>query len=157
MSTRVLAFHYVLSNRSGEVLDSSRQGEPFQVMEGSRQILPGLEEALFKMKLGEKKKVQLDASNAYGQKDEKLKMKVSRKKLPAGELKIGSRFTGGPGPNAPVFTVTQIEGEDVFLDGNHPLAGVDLTFEVEVMEMREATAEEMSHGHAHGPHGHHSH
>lgn len=157
MSRRVLSFHYVLTNRSGEQLDSSRKGEPFHVMEGSKQILPRLEEELFKMKLGEKKIVPLDAAQAYGQRQDNLKVKVDRKKLPGNDVKVGSRFSGGPGPDAPIFTVIQIEGETVWLDGNHPLAGVDLTFEVEVMEIREATQEELAHGHAHGAHGHHSH
>ena len=154
MSRRVLSFHYDLTNRTGEPLDSSRKGEPFFVMEGSRQILPGLEEALFKMKLKEKQRVELPAAQAYGLQDQKLKLKVSREKLPAGDLKVGIQFRGGNDEHAPLFTVTQIEGNDVFLDGNHPLAGVDLVFDVEVMEIREATAEELTHGHAHGPHGH---
>ena len=157
MSSRVLSFHYILTNPSGQVLDTSRKGEPFRAMEGAHQILPLLEEELFKMKMGEKKQVQLDANHAYGQLNEELKVKVTRSQLPEGDLKIGARFTGGEGPQAPIFTVKKIEGDDVYLDGNHPLAGVDLTFEVEVMEIREATAEELSHGHAHGPHGHHSH
>ncbi len=152
--TRVLSFHYVLTNAKGETLDTSRKGEPFHVMEASKQILPGLETVLFQMKLGEKKTVSLEAEQAYGKRNDKLKMKLNRSQLPAGELKIGTRFKGGPEPHAPVFTVMQIEGDIVFLDGNHPLAGEDLTFEVEVMETREATAEELSHGHAHGAHGH---
>ena len=157
MSSRVLAFHYILTNRAGENLDSSRNGEPFQVMEGSQQILPALEEALFQMKQGEKKQVRLDAAQAYGLHNEKLKIKVGRKQFPEEALKVGARFTAGSGKATQMFTVTQVEGEDVFLDGNHPLAGVDLTFDVEVTEIREATSEELSHGHAHGPHGHHSH
>ncbi len=154
MSSRVLSFHYDLTNSAGEALDSSRKGEPFFVMEGSRQILQGLEEVLFKMKLREKKRVELPAAQAYGIHNEKLKMKVSREKLPAGEMKTGMRFRGGDDDHAPVFTVIKIEGNDVFLDGNHSLAGVDLIFDVEVMEIREATADELTHGHAHGPHGH---
>ena len=157
MSSRVLTFHYVLTNSSGEVIDTSRKGEPFHVMEGGKQIIPALEEELFKMQKGGKKKVQLEAARAYGNHDEKLKMRVSRAKLPAGNIQIGTQYRGGPHPDAPLFTVAKIEGDDVFLDGNHPLAGVDLTFEVEVMEIREATTEELSHGHAHGAHGHHSH
>ncbi len=154
MSSRVLSFHYDLTNAAGEALDSSRKGEPFFVMEGSHQILPGLEEALFKMKQGEKKRVELPAAQAYGTHDKKLQMKISREKLPAGDLEVGTRFRGGPDQHAPIFTVIRIEGSDIFLDGNHPLAGVDLVFDVEVMEVREAMAEELTHGHAHGPHGH---
>ena len=157
MSDRVLTFHYTLTNTSGEELDTSRKGEPFAVMEGRKQIIPALQAELFKMKKGEKKKVSLEASQAYGKHDEKLKMKISRAKLPPGKIQVGAQFRGGPHEDAPLFAVTKIEGDVVHLDGNHPLAGVDLVFDVEVMEIREATAEEVSHGHAHGAHGHHSH
>lgn len=155
MSNRVLSFHYVLTNVKGEQIDSSRQGEPFAVLEGRKQIIPGLEEALFKMAAGEKKKIHVPADRAYGQKNEKLKLKVNRKQLPDGDLKVGSQFTGGDPGQGPVFTVIKIDGDEIHLDGNHHLAGQDLTFDVEIMEVREATAEELTHGHAHGAHGHH--
>jgi FKBP-type peptidyl-prolyl cis-trans isomerase SlyD len=81
--------------------------------------------------------------------------KVSRSVLPVeGELKLGDQFQTGPDRADPIVTVAGIEGDEVLLDGNHPLAGVDLTFEVEIVSAREATAEEISHGHAHGPGGH---
>lgn len=155
MSSRVLSFHYILTNREGRVLDSSRDSQPFQVLEGKQQIIPLLEEALFKMAAGEKKKVPISAEQGYGPVREELKIKIGRDKLPAGEIKVGTQFSAGPDAHGPVFSVTKIEGAEVHLDGNHPLAGVDLTFEVEVMEVRQATAEELSHGHAHGPEGHH--
>lgn len=158
MGQRVLSFHYILTNSAGETLDSSRGQEPFPVLEGRKQIIPLLEEALFQMQPGDKKIVNIPADKAYGTMDEGLKVKVNRSKLPEGEIKVGMRFRGGAESNAPIFMVTQIEGEDVSLDGNHPLAGQDLTFDVEVMEIREATAEELEHGHAHGAGGHgHSH
>ncbi len=157
MSCRVLSFHYELTNASGKKLDSSRGGEPFPVMEGRKQIIPGLEEELFKMNIGEKKRVEVPAAKAYGTLNEKLKVKVSRDKLPEGNLEIGTRFSTGPEHDSPVFTVVKIEGDEISLDGNHPLAGQDLTFDVEVMAIREATSEETAHGHAHGGDGHHHH
>ncbi len=157
MSQRVLSFHYVLTNKNGEVLDSSREAEPFPVMEGHQQILQDLETELFKMKVGDRRAVHLTAERAYGVMNEKLKVKVNRSKLPKGNLEIGSQFQGGNGAAQLLFTVIKIEGEEVYLDGNHPLAGQDLTFEVEVMAMREATAEELQHGHAHAGDGHHHH
>lgn len=157
MAQRVLSFHYDLTNSSGEKIDSSRGQEPFPVLEGQQQILPVLEQALFQMQAGEKKVVRLSAEQAYGPMRENLKVKVSRSKLPEGELKIGTQFRGGAEPHAPIFTVTAIENDEVSLDGNHPLAGQDLIFDVEVVEIREATAEELSHGHAHGAGGHHHH
>ncbi len=154
MSKRVLSFHYVLTNKKGETIDSSRGHEPMPVLEGSQQIIPGLEVELFKMKVGDKKKVDVSADQAYGVVREDLRVKVQRDQLPEGDIKVGVQFSAGEG-HGPVFTVTKIEEDGISLDGNHPLAGVDLTFDVEVTEIREATAEELQHGHAHGPHGHH--
>lgn len=155
MGCRVLSFHYVLTNSRGEVLDSSQNKEPFRVMEGKQQIIPALEAELFNMNVGEKRRVQVPGDQAYGPVKEELKVKVNRGELPQVEIGIGSQFTGDEGARGVIFSVTKIEGDEVYLDGNHPLAGVDLSFEVEVIEIREATAEEMEHGHAHGGEGHH--
>lgn len=154
MSKRVLMFHYDLTDNQGRPIDSSRGGEPFPVMEGSRQILPALEAELFGMKTGEKKRVALEAARAYGPRNEQLKVTVSRSKLPQGDIQVGSQFRGGNDKAELIFTVTAIDGDKISLDGNHALAGQDLVFDVEVTEIREATEEELSHGHAHGPHGH---
>ena len=157
MACRVLSFHYLLTNNRGETVDSSQGSSPLQVLEGKHQIIPGLEEELFKMAVGEKKKIFVPVAKAYGAINDKLKMKISRSRLPEGDIQVGMQFRGGTEPNSPIFTVTQIEGDNVHLDGNHSLAGEDLTFDVEVTEIREATSEELQHGHAHGPEGHHHH
>ncbi len=154
MAFRVLSCHYVLTNSKGEVLDSSRGGDAFPVLEGAQQIIPGLEVELFKMNVGEKKKIFVVAAQAYGPVNEQLVVTVARDQLPEGDIQVGMQFGSGQGQD-PTFTVTKIEGTQVSLDGNHPLAGQDLTFDVEIMEIREATEEEKAHGHAHGPHGHH--
>lgn len=155
MGCRVLSFHYVLTNDKGEVLDSSRNTDPFQVMEGKQQIIPVLEEALLAMSVGEKKQVHVPADLGYGPVHENLRIKVNRGQLPPENVKVGTQFTARETGENVIFTITKIEGEEVFLDGNHPLAGVDLNFDVEVMAVREATAEEQEHGHAHGEGGHH--
>lgn len=157
MTQRVLFFHYHLTNTAGQTIDSSRGQDPMPVLEGARQIIPGLEEELFQMQVGEKKTVQVPSGKAYGPVNDKLKIKVPRAKLPQGDIKVGSQFHGGDPAHHMVFTVTGIEGDQISLDGNHPLAGQDLTFEVEVTAIREATAEELTHGHAHGGDGHHHH
>lgn len=154
MSKRVLSFHYILTNTKGDVIDTSRSGgHAFPVLEGAQQIIPGLEAELFKMSVGEKKKVQVAAAQAYGVVREDLKVKVPKTQLPAGDIHVGMQLSAGD--HGPVFVVTSVETEHVHLDGNHPLAGQDLTFDVEVTEIRAATEEELQHGHAHGPHGHH--
>lgn len=153
MAERIFSFHYTLTNDKGEVLDSSREGDPLQFLEGRQQIIPGLEAELCRMLLGQKKSVFVAAADAYGPVMEELKVTVNRSQLPPGEVQVGTQFSGAN--EGPVFSVTRIEGEMIHLDGNHPLAGMDLTFDVELTEVREATADELQHGHAHGPDGHH--
>ena len=135
MSKRVLMFHYDLTNNKGEPLDSSRGGDPFPVMEGGRQILAALETELFAMKVGEKKRIPLEASRAYGQVNAALKVTVSRAKLPKGDIKVGSQFNGGNEKADLVFTVIKIDGDKISLDGNHALAGQDLIFDLELVEI----------------------
>ncbi len=154
MAQRIISFHYTLLNHLGETIDSSRQGEPFPFMEGARQIIPGLEKELVQLQAGAKSRIHVEAAEAYGPKNEKMIIKVPASKLPAQDIKVGDQFRGGPEQHAPVFTVIEVGQSDVTLDGNHPLAGQDLTFDVEIIEIREATADEIKHGHAHGLEGH---
>ncbi len=155
---RVISFHYTLTDSSGEVIDTSRdQNVPFSFLEGSGQIIPGLEKALALLSVGDTRKVEVAAADAYGTVDEQLMVKVPREKLPnSAELQEGDQFQAtGPNGEVLLFRVIGIEGAEVALDGNHPLAGEDLTFDVEMMAVRDATPEEMAHGHAHGEGGHH--
>jgi FKBP-type peptidyl-prolyl cis-trans isomerase SlyD len=155
-SARVVSIHYTLTDDKGTVLDSSQGAEPLQYLEGAGNIIPGLEKALSKLNVGDKKMVRVPAAEAYGLKREDMVQEVPRTQFPPNmQLKVGDRFRGGPEDHAPVFTVTAVNGDKIHLDGNHPLAGQDLNFDVEVTEARVATSEEVSHGHAHGPHGHH--
>jgi FKBP-type peptidyl-prolyl cis-trans isomerase SlyD len=162
MKPQVISFHYNLTDKTGKPIESSRKGEPLICLEGAGQILPGLEQALSTLKKGEKKTVNLAAVEAYGEHDAKLIIKVPKDQLPpadgGGELKKGFQFQSEtPEGHLQIFTVTEVQGSQVTLDGNHPLAGQDLTFDVEVMERRDATEEELEHGHAHGGDGHHHH
>ena len=157
MSTNVIAFHYTLTDKSGTVLDSSRGAEPLAFLAGHSQIIPGLELALLEMKVGDKKKVHVLAKDAYGEKEEDRMMSVPRTQFPKDlDVKIGDRFRPDANDHhAPVFVVTSVNDKEVVLDGNHPLAGKDLDFDVELMEIRLATEEEQAHGHVHGAGGHH--
>lgn len=156
--TRVVSIHYTLTDDKGAVLDSSRGAEPLQFLEGAGNIIPGLEKEVSAMKAGEKKKVHIPAKDAYGEKREDMILEVPRTQFPKDMTpKVGDRFRGGAEAHAPVFTVLAVGDDKVKLDGNHPLAGQALTFEVEVTEMRDASEEELSHGHVHGPGGHHHH
>jgi FKBP-type peptidyl-prolyl cis-trans isomerase SlyD len=162
MSTtqRVISFHYTLTDSEGEVIDTSRDSDtPFAYLEGMSQIIPGLERAMALLNVGDKRKIEVAASDAYGLMDEQLIVEVPKDKLPNTEgLEEGDQFqANGPNGEMLLFRVIEIAGETVKLDGNHPLAGEDLVFDVEVMGIRNATAEEIAHGHAHGEGGHHQH
>lgn len=154
MSKKVIAFHYHLTDKKGETLDKSDAGEPLAFMTGVGQIIPGLESVLITMNLGDKRRVEVAASDAYGQKDLAKIVTVKREQLPEGDIKAGDMFRGHEGE---VVTVTAVTGETVVLDANHPLAGQDLVFDVEIAQVRDATKEELAHGHAHGADGHHQH
>ncbi len=157
---RVISFHYTLTDSSGEVIDTSRDSEsPFAYLEGMGQIIPGLERAMALLNVGDKRKIEVAAADAYGTFDEQLVVEVPKDKLPTTEdLQEGDQFqANGPQGEVLLFRVVEVLGETVKLDGNHPLAGEDLVFDVEVMGIRNATAEEIAHGHAHGEGGHHHH
>jgi FKBP-type peptidyl-prolyl cis-trans isomerase SlyD len=148
---RVVTFHYTLRDPSGQVLDTSAGGEPIAFLEGAGQIIDGLDEQLRGEPAGRKTIVKVPAARAYGLHDPAQVQRVLRTVLPVeGVLKVGDAFQAGPDRHAPVVKVVAIEGDAVLLDANHPLAGVDLAFDVEIVSAREATAEEISHGHAHG-------
>ncbi len=155
-NVRVVSIHYTLTDDKGAEIDSSRGGEPLQYLEGAGNIIPGLEKEVSQMKAGDKKKVSIPAKDAYGEKRDDMVIDVPRTQFPSDmALKVGDRFRGGADAHAPMFTIMEIEGDKVKLDGNHPLAGQNLNFDVEVTEARDATKDEVSHGHAHGPGGHH--
>jgi len=148
---RVITFHYTLRDSTGRIVDTSQGGEPVTFLEGAGQIIEGLEEQLRSADQGAKLKVEVPAAKAYGEHDPDQVQRVNRGLLPVeGELKVGDSFRAGEDRHAPVVTVAGLEGEDVLLDANHPLAGVDLTFEVEIVGVRAASEDELEHGHAHG-------
>ncbi len=154
---KVVQLRYSLKNSQGEVLDQADKDSPFVYLHGAQQIVPGLETALEGLTVGEKKAVAVPPAEGYGEKDPDLRLVVNRKQFPAGlEIQEGMQFETGQGEGM-VFTVEKIEGEQIHIDGNHPLAGETLHFDVEVMQIRDATEEEKAHGHAHDGDGHHHH
>ncbi len=154
MSRNVVTFHYTLRDPSGSVLDTSAGGEPITFLEGAGQIIDGLDERLRGLATGSKQRIQVPAAQAYGLRDEEQVQKVPRTMLPIqGELKIGDQFQAGEDRFAPTVTVVGIDKDNVILDANHPLAGVDLTFDVEIVAVRPASSDELAHGHVHGPDG----
>jgi FKBP-type peptidyl-prolyl cis-trans isomerase SlyD len=143
MSARLITFHYTLRDAAGRVLDTSRGGAPMPFLEGSGQIIDGLEEPLVRMAAGEKRTVVVPPERGYGQRDNDLVQKVPKANLPVENVKVGDQFQTGPDRQAPVVTVVAIEGDEVLLDANHPLAGQELHFEVELVAARAATPAEL--------------
>ena len=150
MGKRVISFHYTLTDPSGKTLDSSKGESPMSFLEGVGQIIPGLEEAVQNLKVGDKKKIRIPSARAYGARSDDRVIQVSREKLGKQDVKVGDRFKAEEHSHAPPLVAVKVTKSHITLDGNHPLAGVDLTFDVEVTEIRDATEEELAHGHAHG-------
>jgi FKBP-type peptidyl-prolyl cis-trans isomerase SlyD len=153
---KVVNLIYSLKNAKGEVLDRSDTENPFTYLHGAQQIVPGLEAALLGLKVGAKKNVVVEPAEGYGEMNPDLKLTVSKGQFPSKvEIEEGMQFEAHtPDGQGVVFTVEGIEGDQVKIDGNHPLAGQTLHFDVEVLSMRDATDEEKEHGHAHGEGGH---
>ncbi len=156
-SGKVVSLHYVLTNNSGEELDSS-SGEPLVYLHGKGQIIPGLEKQLEGLSKGDKReRIEIKPEDGYGELQPELKTKLDRKQFPADiEIQVGMQFMSrSPEGHQRPFVVTAIVDNLVEVDGNHPMAGQALNFKIEVADVRDATEEEMAHGHAHGPGGHH--
>ena len=159
----VVSFHYTVATSEGEHVDKSEKDSPLVYMHGHGQIVPGLEAALLGHKPGEKIEALVPPDQAYGEYEGDLDLQVPLEVFPAAaraQVKPGFRFKAEhprlQGREV-IFTVHGIEGANALVSGNHPLAGKTLNFSVEVLEVRAATAEELAHGHAHGPGGHHHH
>ena len=132
----VVTIHYTLTDTSGSVLDSSETGEgsePLSYVQGSGMIVPGLEEALLGKSEGDHIKVTIAPEGAYGARDESLVEKISRDEFPEGEIEVGMQFRSHGPHGARVLTVVAADGNTVTVDGNHPLAGATLNFDVKVV------------------------
>jgi FKBP-type peptidyl-prolyl cis-trans isomerase SlyD len=156
---KVVLIHYTLTNDAGSVLDSSSGGEPLAYIHGQGNLISGLEKALEGKQAGDKLNVQIAPADGYGERDPSLTQRVPMRVFGnASNVKPGMQFQAQSSQGqAQVVTVTSIQGDMVTVDANHPLAGENLHFDVEVTEVREATEEELEHGHVHGPGGHHHH
>lgn len=155
---KVVSIHYTLKGDGGEVLDASTEGEPLAYLHGFGNIIPGLESALEGKTAGDKVSVTVSPEQGYGQRDEGLVQSVARSAFKgADRLAPGMKFQAGGPQGTRTVVVTQVEKDLVTVDANHPLAGRTLHFEVEVAAVRDATREEVEHGHVHGAGGHHHH
>ncbi len=150
---QVVSIHYTLRDDAGEIIDRSAAGEPLAYLHGHGNLVSGLERELTGRGVGDKLQVTVSPADGYGEHDPKMVQRVPRRALKGvANLRVGMRLSA---PGGRAVTVTRIAGDMVTLDGNHPLAGKKLHFEVEVAGVRPATEAELSHGHVHGPGEHH--
>lgn len=153
---KVVVIDYTLTDNSGTVIDSSEGAGPLAYLHGADNIIPGLEEALLGKEAGEKVKASIEPANAYGERHEALKQEVPAELFSGVDnVEVGMQFQSETDQGPVLVTVVAVNDETITVDGNHPLAGVHLNFDVEVREVREASAEELEHGHVHGEGGHH--
>ncbi len=152
----VVTLHYTLKDNDGNVIDQSEDGS-FLYLHGAMNIIPGLENALAGKSAGEELSITVAPEEGYGAKDPERVQEVPKEMFEnSGDIEVGLQFHAeGPDGGAVVVTVIEVKDDVVVIDGNHALAGVDLNFDVKVIEVREASEEEIEHGHVHGPHGHH--
>ncbi|NLD14980.1 MAG: peptidylprolyl isomerase [Gammaproteobacteria bacterium] len=153
----VVAIDYTLRNDEGEVLDSSEGAQPLVYLHGAANIIPGLEQALAGKQAGDELKVSIEPEDAYGEYSLELVATLNRSMFEGvDELQVGMQFhASAPDGGMQVVTIRDLDGDQVTVDGNHPLAGQHLNFEVKVASVRAATDEEVAHGHVHGEGGHH--
>jgi FKBP-type peptidyl-prolyl cis-trans isomerase SlyD len=152
---KAVTFHYSLRDDADKVIDSSEGRTPLTYLHGEGNIVPGLEKALEGKQPGDEVKVTVPPEEGYGTRDEKNVQNIPRRKLPEGKIAPGMQLRLQTNHGPMVVTVKAVQGDYVSIDTNHPLAGMNLHFEVKVIEVRDATAEELEHGHVHGPGGHH--
>lgn len=152
----VVTIDYTLKDDEGTVLDSSNEGN-FAYLHGAHNIIPGLENALTGKSAGDEVEVSVSPAEGYGERNDSMIQAVPRDMFDSEqEIQVGMQFHAqSPEGEMIVVTVTDVEDDNITVDGNHPLAGVNLNFGVKVVDVREASQEELDHGHVHGPGGHH--
>jgi FKBP-type peptidyl-prolyl cis-trans isomerase SlyD len=152
---KVITLHYTLTDDAGTVIDQSTDGS-FVYLHGASNIIPGLENALTGKAAGDELQVSVAPEEAYGVRDDSRVEQVPREMFPEDtDIEPGMQFHAqGPEGQMVMITVVEASNDTVTVDGNHPLAGVPLNFDVKIIDIRDASAEELEHGHAHGPEGH---
>jgi FKBP-type peptidyl-prolyl cis-trans isomerase SlyD len=154
-SGAAVTFHYTLTDQSGELIDSSDGDEPLAYLHGHDEILPALERQLAGLEPGAELRITVPVAEAYGERRPDLRFEVPRTDFdPDADLTLGAQVMPASGDEPEILTIAALTESTVTLDANHPLAGKDLAFAIKIVQVREATAEELAHGHSHEG-GHH--
>jgi FKBP-type peptidyl-prolyl cis-trans isomerase SlyD len=146
---KVVSIEYTLTSDTGEVLDTSSGREPLAYLHGAGNIVPGLEKALDGKVAGDAVEVSVAPEEGYGIRDDRLVQNVPLRKLPDGKAQVGMRLRADTEHGPRILTVVKVKGDYATVDANHPLASKTLHFKVKVIEVRDATAQELEHGHVH--------
>ena len=149
----VVTLHFTVCTTDGTQIDTSRDGDPMVVLQGSHYLIKGLEDALEGKKAGDKFAMDIAPELAYGDRHDELVQLVPKSMFEGMEVEVGMTFRATTDEGEQSVMIIDETDDEVVVDGNHPLAGVTLNFDVEVLDVRAATEEELTHGHAHGPGG----
>ncbi|SKC88492.1 FKBP-type peptidyl-prolyl cis-trans isomerase [Ohtaekwangia koreensis] len=148
---KVAAIHYTLRDNEGNIIDTSDGRDPLNYLHGAGNLIAGMEEGLEGKSKGDKLQLKIEPAKGYGEKDPAMIQEVPRSAFGDQDVRKGMKFSTNHGN---VVTVTEVGLESVTVDANHELAGVELNFDVEIVDVRNATSDEISHGHVHGAGGH---
>jgi FKBP-type peptidyl-prolyl cis-trans isomerase SlyD len=151
---KVVVLHYAVSDSEDTLIDSSYDHSPLSIIHGTGYLIPGLEDALTDHVEGDKFEVEVSAENAYGDRHDEFVQTVPKSMFESVEdLEVGSQLRATTDDGEQTVIVIDVTDEEITVDGNHPLAGIDLKFDVEILEVRDATEDELQHGHVHGEGG----
>ena len=146
----VVVMHYAVSDSEGTLIDSSYDHKPMAIIQGTGYLIPGLDEALIDHQIGDKFEVAVACKEAYGERHDEYVQTVAKELLQGvEELAVGTQLRATTDDGEQTVIVIDMTDDEVTVDGNHPLSGLDLSFDVEILEVREATKEELDHGHIH--------
>lgn len=150
----VVIMHYAVSDSEGTLIDSSYDHKPMAIIQGTGYLIPGLEDALIGHQTGDQFEVEVPCLQAYGERHEDYVQTVPKELLQGvEELAVGTQLRATTDEGEQTVIVIDVTDDEVTVDGNHPLSGIDLSFDVEILEVREATEEELAHGHVHSEGG----
>jgi FKBP-type peptidyl-prolyl cis-trans isomerase SlyD len=153
-ANKVVVLHYAVSDSDDTLIDSSYDHNPLSVIQGTGYLIPGLEDALTDHVKGDKFEVEVSADQAYGQREDGYVQTVPKDMFASvDDLAVGAQLRATTDDGEQTVIVIEMTDDEITVDGNHPLAGIDLKFDVEILEVREATADELAHGHVHGEGG----
>ncbi len=152
---RVVRFHYAVAESGQESVENSKDaGEPLAILFGHGAIIPGLEKAMEGREAGDSFKASVTAADAYGERRDGLSQRIPKKHFGGQKLEPGMQVVLNTNFGPRAVTIQKVGMSVVDVDLNHPMAGKDLEFDIEIVEVREASEEEIAHGHVHGEGGH---